>query len=157
MRPFNSHSLDKKVFKYVKRFGVKKVHYGLNFECALPSKIVYYTFKKYNTDKMIEDFIKNTYGYDISEYSFIFSLLHEVGHCVTYNQLSKKDIDFENIMRESLVALTGDFTKANLVYFTLPSERLATEWALKYIDEHTQECWNAQQEFFEVLKKCGRR
>jgi hypothetical protein len=79
---------------------------------------------------------------------FLLSLLHEIGHHETWEVLTDEEISYsteiKNLIQEEQV-----FTKeTDFIYFNLPDERIATEWALKYIEDNTREIrafWNKIQ------------
>ncbi len=82
----------------------------------------------------VADFRENLYSRttikDISE--FTWSLLHEVGHCETWNIMNKRTINHcrnikRKIERGSLPTKT---------YYMLTDERIATDWAIKYISKN---------------------
>lgn len=67
---------------------------------------------------------------------FIWSILHEIGH------LSTKQGDLVSAIGRrisKLLCKLNLITLANKLYFNLPEERKATEWATDYVNLHYQE------------------
>ena len=64
---------------------------------------------------------------------FILSLFHEVGHFVTIDTL---DEDKDNKAQELKEKMTD---KDWYNYFNLYDEKIATQWAIDYINEHEQD------------------
>lgn len=64
----------------------------------------------------------------------LLSLLHEFGHHETYYLLTEEEEVEEKFMR-MLYQGIGENVAG---YFNLPSERMATEWALKFAEENIE-------------------
>ena len=67
---------------------------------------------------------------DISE--FTWSLLHEVGHCQTWHMMNQRTINHckhtkRKIERGSI---------PSVAYYTLTDERIATDWAIRYVEQN---------------------
>ena len=79
---------------------------------------------------------------------------------MTVDQLTDEDMNFEIVARKGLLSLLGDDTETrNSLYFELPAEDLANRWAIDYISNHEQECWEFQHKCFKIMahifkKKC---
>lgn len=93
------------------------------------------------SEKEFNDYIEKTYGVDMSKYSFIFSLLHEVGHYMTIEQV---DVENENLLRQII--------KDNNAYFNLESERLANDWAYWYFTSCYNECKRFTKKVLPLIK-----
>lgn len=87
--------------------------------------------------KLFCDHIKKTYGLDISQKEDyeLFSLLHEIGHHFTMDDLEDEDAENELLMR-NLIHCIDDVAIANETYFNLPSEVLANDWAFDHFNEY---------------------
>ena len=153
-------TLEKRISKYLKKFGITRAICTNSFFYIPEGKTVCFTILNYTTDKDLIEFVNNKYDVDITNWYFIFSLLHEVGHHMTVDQLTDEDMAFEIAARNAILPLFGDETeKRNSLYFELPAEDLANRWAINYIENHTQECWDFQRKCFAVMrhifkKKC---
>jgi len=153
-------TLEKKIRKYLKKFGITRAICTDSFFYIPEGKTVCFTVLHYTTDADLIEFINNKYEVDIEPWYFIFSLLHEVGHHMTVDQLTEKDMNFEIAARKAILPLFGDDTKSrNSLYFELPAEDLANRWAIEYIENHTQECWEFQCKCYKIMnhiykKKC---
>jgi RNA processing factor Prp31 len=85
--------------------------------------------------KLFCDHIKKTYGLDIDQKEDyeLFSLLHEIGHHFTMDDLEEEEAENELLMR-NLIHCIDDVTTANETYFNLPSEMLANDWAFDHFE-----------------------
>ena len=136
-------TLEKKVTKFVRRFGIKRAFCTDAFEYQ--NGVINFTILSHPLDETFIDFINNKYNTDIAAWHFIFSLLHEVGHHVTFPVLSEDDLKWEYVIR-----MFGNPT--NEEYFSLPAEDLANRWAINYIEKHPQECWDFQNKCYKIMR-----
>ena len=135
--------LEKKIQKIVKEFVNADVFLNDNF-CyyAETNTITFAPILMGDLEQIHVDWIMKKYERDYSDpfIYWLFSLLHEVGHAMTIEELTDEDWAFENEMREMLA---NDWIEDDVeichVYFTLPAEILATEWAIKTMDKN--EVW----------------
>lgn len=86
------------------------------------------------TQNAIEEFmttlLKRTTIKDISE--FTWSLLHEVGHCETVYLLTERTNNHcKNVKRKIKKGKVPTIT-----YYTLTDEKIATNWAIRYIERN---------------------
>lgn len=96
------------------------ITYPKNFQ--VPSK------EKY----LFKSHILNEYGLELFEDAYIvFSLLHEMGHHMTMDDMDDEDATNEIAMRE-VIHLIEDVNTANEAYFKLPSEVMANDWAYEH-------------------------
>ena len=105
-------------------------------------------------DKWFIEFIKERFNY-IARYPFIMSLLHEVGHHKTDDDITDNVYVFcEKEKKRINKAMTRAKTlktckKLEYQYFNLPDEIMATAWAVEYAKKHPQEIenmWNKSRE-----------
>ena len=78
---------------------------------------------------------------DIHADEFLWSFLHEVGHIETINTLDDDELYFSKTQKKN-----ENIT--NEVYYELPDEFAATEWAANYMRENTEKVakfWNEVQ------------
>lgn len=76
---------------------------------------------------------------------FLLSMFHEIGHNESYDDLSDKDIDYSQDMKNCL-NMEDDMDR--MLYYTLPDEKAATLWGLDYMinnREEVEELWNTIQ------------
>ena len=142
-------TLEKRISKFLKPFGIKRAKCGKSFFYHPASGTVHFTILRYDDDKELIDFVNEKYGVDIEPFYFIFSLLHEVGHHFTIDQLTEEQWAQEAFMRE-LVFPNREYE--HKIYFDLPAEDLADRWAIEYIDQHLQECWDFQLRCFKNME-----
>lgn len=100
------------------------------------STVIFGTGNLPEEQKLFCDHIKETYGLDISQKEDyeLFSLLHEIGHHFTMDDLEDEDAENELLMR-NLIHCIDDVTIANETYFNLPSEVMANDWAFDHFDK----------------------
>lgn len=152
-----AENLEKKITKYLKKF---KIHRAIcSNEFFYSQNNVYFTIFDYKTNQNHINFINDAYQVNITNWYFIFSLLHEVGHHMTVDQLTSDDIFFEFMMRQNFIPFLNDNDKRNNAYFNLPAEDLANKWAIDYIIDHERECWEFQEKCLKMIehiykKKC---
>lgn len=105
--------------------------------------------------KIHTNWIMEKYNEDFSDpyLYWLFSLLHEVGHAVTLSDLTYEDLEFEYYMREILENGWLDSTEeTSTVYFTLPAEILATEWAINFMNNNKEWTNKKLRKVFESLR-----
>lgn len=136
-------TLEKKITKFVKKFGVKRAFCKDQF--MYRNNIVHFSIFTDPEDGPYIDFINNKYETDIEPWYFIFGILHEVGHHITLPLLTKEELAYEYEQRLFRIQTSED-------YFNLPAEDLANKWAINYIANHTQECWDFQKKCYNIMK-----
>lgn len=162
MKLKGTKKLNKTISAQLKPFGIPCAYLGTEYS-YFPNndKIEFKITEDEIGDQLFIDFIKDYFNYDV-QYSFIISLLHEVGHFYTYNELEEDVQDFctdekEKIDKAMENAETYEEVKELMYkYFTLPDEIVATEWAVnfaennpKVLDKMWHKCYNALGEFYE--------
>lgn len=100
------------------------------------STVIFGTEHLPEEQKLFCDHIKETYGLDISQKEDyeLFSLLHEIGHHFTMDDLEDEEAENELLMR-NLIHCIDDVATANETYFNLPSEVMANDWAFDHFEE----------------------
>lgn len=105
------------------------------------------------TDVIWTEYVKSTFDYSIDNI-FVFSLLHEVGHHYTMDLFTNEELIAE---RRKIKRIEKRLNQSNsdlmdegyyLLYFDLPMEKIATEWAVNYAKENQKalnEFWNKLQ------------
>ena len=114
--------------------------YGDDFYVDIPEEEITYTFKSYpETDELFSRFVKETFHEEINV--FLISLLHEVGHIMTYSEEMHQERAF------LYYALQLDYNpdeeeEFNMAYFNIPSEYAATEWGVNFYRNNREMCDN---------------
>ena len=80
--------------------------------------------------------------------SFVWSLLHELGHHVTNDDLTEEEERYCNRKRARVAR-----TKAKHPYYRLPDEVMATKWAVQYANTHKEEVLELSEKLFAVLSE----
>lgn len=85
------------------------------------------------------DYIKGQYDIDLSDEVdyFVFSFLHELGHHMTMDYLTKEELFRELVLRRVIQVLGT--RKTNRLYYTLPSEIAANDFANEWFGEKSVE------------------
>lgn len=140
-------TLDKNITRFVKRFGVKRAILYNEFCYDYITERIGYTIFDNSKSLLNIMYINEKYGVDIEPYSFIFPILHEIGHHVTANQV---DFDIEIYLR-GILELEEDFSEWVKAYYNLPAEQLANEWAIDYLMKHQEECQKLQNKWYKII------
>lgn len=148
LRSRGTSTIDRRISNFVKKFGIARVNYGERFYYKTNGEIQYTAYRAKGDDDLIE-WIYDNYGITIEPYLFMFSLLHEVGHHMTVGNFSEEDLATEMVLREHFIP---NLKNPNDLYFELPTEKAATMWALNYLNENFDECWDFQAKIFEKMK-----
>ena len=148
-----SSVLDKKINNYCKKFGIDKVFCDKEFSYYPETDRISYTIIQYTTDDIIIQLINKKYNVDIEPFYFIFSLLHEIGHHMTIDELTEEELQNDLICRQMVIPYIEDEIGQGKAYINLTAEDLATSWAIEYIDSHLKECFEFQNKCIEIMKK----
>lgn len=107
------------------------------------NEIINYSVESFDkeSEKEFYNYIEKTYGVNMGKYGFIFSLLHEVGHYMTIEQV---DVENENLLRQLI--------QDNSAYFNLKSEKLANDWAFWYFTSCYNECKRFTKKVLPLIK-----
>lgn len=112
-----------------------------NFYCLITSNVIAVSLVV--TEKNSSSFMSrvNRLYPDIHADEFLWSFLHEVGHIETINTLDDDELYFSKTQKKNK-------NITNEVYYELPDEFAATEWAANYMRENTEKVakfWNEVQ------------
>ena len=133
--------LNKAILSEVQRFGIKKVDCEPEFSYAWKDEKIGYKVVVDETDNYFDEFVNDRFDFPV-EYDFIISILHEVGHRKTGDDIQGDLYDFCLAEKErlfDLIALEADEEKIKkyyFQYFNLPDEIMATQWAVNYMKKH---------------------
>jgi len=91
-------------------------------------------------DEWFNEFVRERFGY-ACEYSFVLSLLHEIGHHKANDEIEGAILDFCTAEKERIEdEMQGANAERSKVlewqYFNLPDEIMATQWAVDYAKSH---------------------
>lgn len=136
----NNRQISTLVKKFVKQFGEIHIARDDSFAYFYSEDKITYTTDFTTEAPKIESFkayLFQTFGLEFQSEKefFIFSLLHEIGHAMTMDSMSNKELTLDLILRKA-IHLQKDEEKANKAYYNLPSEKLANEWANEYYTEN---------------------
>lgn len=146
-------TLNKKVKKFVKKFGITAVLSDKDFAFYPVNNLLTYSIYRYDNDHELVDFVEEKYNVNIKDYFFVFSLLHEIGHHKTWRNFTEQELNQDSFLREVIHAIANySHSDANLMYFNLPTEDAANRWAIEYIDSHLEECWKFQNRCMKILR-----
>ena len=137
-----THKTHKMVKDFIKSIDPDiKVHMsGGEFYCIISEKLVNLPFvSDLEGDRLFHDFVLDRFGVSINPY--LMGICHEVGHIMTFDSNLDRDRDILYFM------LQLDFKKERYeeytrMYFSIPSEFAATEWAVNYYLSHKEQCDN---------------
>lgn len=88
-------------------------------------------------DRLIQEFVFNEFG--VAMDSFLIGVLHEIGHIMTYDeQTFNEGTAMYYLLEMNYDAMRHD--EYSIMYFNIPSEYKATEWAVKYYTMFQEEC-----------------
>lgn len=146
-----STTLDKKLTKYCKKFGVSKVICDDEFSYSPNTEIVNYTVFDFNTDDLFIKLVNEKYGVNIEPFYFIFSLLHEVGHHMTLEDLTEEEVMNDIFCRQVIIPQMENDEECMQAYINLTAEDMATSWAIDYIDTHIKECIEIQNKIYKLV------
>lgn len=146
-----SSVLDKKINNYCKKFGINKVVCDKEFSYYPETNKISYTIIQYTTDDLITQLINEKYKVNIEPFYFIFSLLHEIGHHMTIDELTDEEWENDLLCRQMVIPYIGDEIGQGKAYINLTAEDLATSWAIDYIDSHLKECAQMQDRFVKII------
>ena len=146
-----SSVLDKKINNYCKKFGIDKIFCDKEFSYYPETDRISYTIIQYTIDDIIIQLINEKYNVDIEPFYFIFSLLHEIGHHMTIDELTEEERENDLICRQMVIPYIEDEIGQGKAYINLTAEDLATSWAIDYIRNHLEECARTQDRFIKII------
>lgn len=130
----NTKQMDRVINKFFKTVGANDLaaRMGTDFCYYYYENVVDYSIiVSERMDRMFMDFAKSI-GLKVECGVFILSLLHEVGHHMTIDEI---DDDVYKYCEDVKANLT-DSDEDVMTYFNLPDEKIATEWAIDYINNN---------------------
>ena len=98
-------------------------------------------------EEFMDTLLERTDIDDISE--FTWSLLHEVGHCETWGFLSERTTNHCYYKKRKIKQ--GKIPTRN--YYYLTDERIATNWAIKFVENNYEMVKEFDRKILKLLKK----
>lgn len=125
------------------------VQIGVEFFCYPTTNEIFISLVA--SENAVEEFmttlLERTNVRDISE--FTWSLLHEVGHCETWGVMTKRTTNHcRNVKRK---IMQGKQPSVN--YYYLTDERIATDWAIKFVENNYEMVKKFDKRILKYLKK----
>ena len=119
-------------------------------------EVVTFTVKESIEDKWLDEFIKERFGYTV-KYSFVMSILHELGHHFNNDDIEGDIYEFcmaekERIEKEIAFADMDRSKELEWQYFNLPDEIMATAWAVEWAKHHKKEMKEMNNKAMQALK-----
>lgn len=129
-----------KIKKFVKNIDENiKVKFAKAFECDIEENTIFIETKRNKAnERLFKKWYEKYFNEKLSKKNlFYISLLHEIGHLMTYT----KELDTERDDQYSLIGTKLMFglisqEQANNEYFIIPMELKATEWARNYLKNY---------------------
>jgi hypothetical protein len=138
--------LNKAITELVKPFGISKAKLGKKFLYFFVDEHIEFkiTCGEWG-DQVFDDFLFDYFNF-VNPYPFVMFILHEVGHHITFDDLTetevKQSIRIKDKMPKKMknAKTLEDKKQVEYEYFTLPDELAATTWAVDYFTTHRKEC-----------------
>lgn len=119
--------------------------FGTDFAYLYYKRIVVWTLAvTQQNDIDFQNFFESL-GCNVKCDVFLYSLLHEIGHSQTLDDINEEDYAYA--LDRKAEPLT------NAEYFRLPDEIAATQWAVDFLNEHTEEVREFWEEFVPLVMK----
>ena len=117
--------------------------------CHSENVITFSLLTTERNDKCFGKFVEDLGGY--GNFSFLNSFFHELGHHETYEDVSDREYEYCQMVKTYL-ADKEELNDYDLyTYYNLPIERLATEWGVAYINDHTSNVFELNRKIRKVL------
>lgn len=152
--------LNKSITKLVKPFGITKARLGREWMYdTVKETIDFQTDLTDWTDDLFNAFVTKEFGLKNFD-TFVISMLHEIGHYMTEDELTEMDILKSGCGKirvaeviQSPNATQKDKEKAEMKYFMLPDEYAATAWAVDFYNENREACEKMQRKAHKAIRK----
>lgn len=155
--------LNKVVSAQLANFGIKKARLSDEYSYFYPNKITY-KLTETMEDDLFNQFVFERFGYKV-ENTFIFALLHEVGHHKANDNIVNDILEFCETEKDKIEKAMqyadayDEIKELEYRYFTLPDEIMATQWAVNFARNNPLECdimWkNIETALAKFYKKNG--
>ena len=138
--------LNKAITKLVKPFGISKAKLGKEFLYYFADEHIEFKMTCGEwVDKVFDEFLQDYFQFT-NPYPFVMFVLHEIGHHITFDNLTEAEvqqsIDIKNKLPKKMkkAKTLEDKKQVEYEYFTIPDEIAATTWAVNYFTTHREEC-----------------
>ena len=143
------------IAKILENFDVRVV-LGDDFSYDPETRTVYFTPFTCSVDDFHRQWISDFFDFTVTERNyFLFSLLHEIGHHYTMESLTDEDLEYEILCRQALKFSDESDNRKNEAYFSLPSEIIATQWAIDFMKDYPRWCKKMTKRIYKALDKFG--
>lgn len=151
--------LNKNISKIFKEFGVSDIKGGDDYAYYFDRQKITFRITITEADALFTQFVKERFDYE-DNYPFILSILHEIGHGITAEDVDGFVYDWcqqeKDRIEQEIKTATGDrWNELQYEYFNLPDEIGATAWAVDYAKAHPkkvrkmwEKCEKALHEFY---------
>lgn len=149
--------LNKAITAELSPFGISKASCGTEYSfCYADDSITYKITEGAIDDIWFSEFVKERFNLEAE--SFILSILHEVGHYKTNDEIQGEIFNFCTREKNRISAEIKDADeklskKLEWEYFNLPDEIMATQWAVNYIQTHKKKVQNMREKIRKALIK----
>ena len=143
---FSTHKTYELIKEFVQSIDPEiKVHMsGNEFYCIISEKLINVPFVSDSEgDRLFDEFVMDRFGKSINPY--LMGICHEIGHIMTFDPDLDKDRDILYFMLQ-LDYTNERYEEFTRMYFSIPSEVAATEWAVNYYLSHKEQCDNLMKE-----------
>lgn len=98
-------------------------------------RIYFSPFISERADCAMREVVKKQFNFNIpADGMFLFSCLHEIGHCNTMSVFNADEIElFQDIIKYGIKERPAD--EWNYTYYSVPQEYLANQWAVNWCRE----------------------
>lgn len=151
-RTHGTTTLEKNVTNFVRKFGINRASYKNTFCMHLSKNTVDFTVQKHYEDDLLLEHIRNKFGVNVEPFYFVFCLLHEVGHAMTAERFSKDEWHEYSFWSHFFLPSIPDTVVRNSLYWNLPIEDAANTWAVNYLVNNIDECWDFQCKCGKILE-----
>lgn len=149
--------LNKVISNQLKSFGVDGAFLNDEFCMLFENDKVGYALTYSIIDKWFNEYVEQAFGYTV-EYTFIISLLHEIGHYKTiddltdgqYSRCLKKKKDITKALEKKNLSEEKE-KELNFKYFSLKDEFFATSWAVDYMEKHPKKVKKMWQRIYPAI------
>lgn len=148
--PLELKRLERIANKLTKQAGIT-AKVGNDFQALSNKNTIFFALLENELDANLfySDILQNfpeIADYDIEP--FVFSFLHEIGHCITNTQETIDDLELRYSLKDM-----QDRTIANRLYFQLPAEKSATAWGVAYAMIYYDDICKWQKQMLNAYKK----
>lgn len=147
--------LNKTITAQFSRFGISSITCSDEYAYHFDDESITFKITEDIEDEWFTEFIKERFDYEV-QYPFVISILHEVGHHKTGDDIVDSVYQFcidekERIDEEMSTEDDPISKELEWQYFNLPDEIMATQWAVNYAKKHPRiikKMWDEIQKAF---------